>query len=351
MNTSTLLSINKNLEGINIKLGNLDKLDKLDMLESIKEELSSMRYDTMKRISRFENQMQHIDLGVENTITSNVKEFLKDLATQNNMKFTYRMGKNFIKKLTDPFGNKTITDLDGCYILSNNTSNAKYVDKDPVPAMPKSEMQARLEAELQKKKLEIQKATGDKKRQLEAKIKKIIDSKAKLDNANSKAIIQTLLDEMVTNLEIQDTDKHALPNKRYICIIEAKTYLSENEIKDQELKMEELIRYFKNVYLYHRLDTRLAQWTKDFIETNKNINLDFDGIILILGGTYYIESTLVFLNNQLQNKINASIRTRIEELESLENPNKEVEYELEFLKRLDCKCAVVVSDRVVLGEH
>ena len=349
-------SMNKNMESMNKSMESMNKNMTLmnrnmesmnrnitNELHQSRESMDKMRHETMMRISRFENQVTHIDKGVEITITNTVKEFLQNVATKNGMRFTFKMGRSFVKKIVDPQSSKLITDLDGCYILTNTPNNAKYVNTQKTT--DRSNVLMKLESEYEKKKAEMQGATNANKKKLQAKMDKIMKAKDQLASDNIDGVVDQVLDEIITGLELEEADKNPLPSKRYICIVEAKTYMSKNEIEDQGTKMIDLIMYFKNAYLYHKLKPMTSRWSKNFIETNENFNLLFDGIILILGGTHYIESIVMAENDILQKTINAYIDGRKKELADMQM-DPEARYELEFLNTLDCKTFVVVSGRV-----
>lgn len=291
--------------------------------------IDNYRSEIHNNITRLQNQMQHIDKGLELEITNTVSNYLQTIATRYSMKYTYKMGKNFIKKLVTPFENNVITDLDGCYILTNTTSNAKFANSTRLKKhVPRDQLETQLQMYLK----EMQTANVAKKRKLQEKLTKIQKLKAK-DDAE---VIENNLEEIILEMELETVTP--LPNKRYICIVEAKTYLSEDELLQQAAKMERIIEYFKQVYLYHAKEYNKG-WTKEFITTNQQFNLLFDGIILMVGGKYYVESVMMETIDVVQENINKYIENQKESLID--------ETDFEFYNKLDCKCFVVLPDRII----
>jgi hypothetical protein len=255
------------------------------------------------------------------------------------------MGKNFIKKISDPQTSRVITDFDGCYILSNDVRNSKFVNNDK--ASVRTELVNKLESQLSKKKNELLTAETKKKAKIQDKINKTQKALNDLKKMNASKTIDSILNNIILPLELEQVDKHSLPNKRYICIIEAKTYLSENELKDQVNKMIDLINYFRNVYLFHMVKPQpYIAWTKEFRATNTQFNLLFDGIILLVGGEHYVESILKQKLTDCQDMIDTYIQTTIEDLSQYES-DPVAAADIAFLKTIHCKLYMILSKSIV----
>lgn len=91
---------------------------------------------------------------------------------------------------------------------------------------------------------------------------------------------------------LENITVNVLPNIRELVIVEAKSYVKKEYVVDQASKMMDLINYFSDANFFYqcrrdgKLDTakKIEKWTPQFMEMCEKYNLNFSGIVLIIGG-------------------------------------------------------------------
>jgi hypothetical protein len=251
-----------------------------------------------KRFKTLEGHQSNEDLAIEKEITDGAKDFVVSIAQKYDLKFTYKTGRNFISTLSNPIDNKKlITNLDGCYILSTSAANAKVENVKKLNSSVQSNITTKIN--LHSKKL-INSTISQTERKQSLKILK--NTLNMEETARNQKTANKILNEERTSMLSTIILKQP---ERIICIIEAKSYISQEYIEDQKQKMHNLIDYFANANLYYqakkngKLDIiNIAEkWTNNFDKTCKQFNMLFDGIIIIIGGPYSSKIIDVLLAN------------------------------------------------------
>ena len=324
---------------------------------SLTKQFEMIRNDNITRLARVENEIAHIDKSVEIALTNALRKYFEDYATRHNMRFTFKMGQNFIKKLVRPNSNDVITDLDGCFILSNNQRNTQYSNTQNTRAK-RSEMIKHLESELLEKQNLIGKLNAQKADKM----------KCKIDAIQQKLVMFRSAETQVQKEQKQFMQSKIDEKQRFICIVEAKVYVSNDEVEKQQNKMANLIDYFAAVNLYHvaksnnddlNIDSTstLNKWSQNFIATNEQLNLRFNGIIILIGGPNILEEYINLAVEQTNMTISAYIDDRKRNLDDriakLSDNNddkisnyitKELQAELDWLNSLTCEVKFAVPN-------
>lgn len=106
-------------------------------LDEISDKLDKLIQMMNTRFVNIENQLKNQDLSMETELTSGVEEFLESYATQNGFKFCFKTNKNYPSNIREPTNpKKTITNIDGSYILSNDMMNASVSEKSSIIIRP-----------------------------------------------------------------------------------------------------------------------------------------------------------------------------------------------------------------------
>jgi len=269
------------MEQINAKLDNvLLKLDKYT--------------DTMiTRFQTIEGWQGNQDNAIEPELTLGIHKFIRNYATKNGLKYTFKTGRNYPSNLRNPRNaRQRITNLDGSYLITNDQRNSKVEDTNSdKPRNGYFVLQDRISKATQQllkqnSKNEnfrdytpyknLKQHLGD----IEKGVKFVEEEKMYQNNLLTD---KNLLENITINV---------LPNIRELVIVEAKSYVKKEYVVDQASKMMDLINYFSDANFFYqcrrdgKLDTakKIEKWTPQFMEMCEKYNLNFSGIVLIIGG-------------------------------------------------------------------
>lgn len=240
------------------------------------------------RIKNIEGWQANQDLAIEPEVTKGVKSLLEDYSRRNGFMFTFKTGKNYPANLREPTNNKkAITNIDGSYLITSDEKNSKYTNSEFPDKINENYQHEVIEQNVQKamkilNKGEVSQSSKAIKVLKNAENKILSEIEYKKENARRRNIL----------LEVQKTLETKDISIRELAIIEAKSFLKIEYVRDQAEKMMNLINYFSSVYLYYKAkeDGRLEEvriyerWTKNFIELCEKYNMRFTGLILVLGG-------------------------------------------------------------------
>jgi hypothetical protein len=258
-----------------------------ELKDSFAEQFDDLKKVFMDRIKTLEGRSSNGDLSVEPEVTSAAKIYLEKIATKYNLKNTYKAGKNYVSNINEPTNSKkSITNLDGCYILTNSPKNAalqnsfKATITHDVTSIQSNITQMT-------KKINNPQTTPEVRNKLLKKLQ--IQTKAIQIGQNFQKIQKERQNKLQTLQSFSTSNE-----SRFIGIVEAKFFLSKDYIDDQHDKMINLIRFFKATYLYYKsrdsgLLTKISMikgWSKKFITLCEQKNLLFNGIIVVLGGPH-----------------------------------------------------------------
>jgi hypothetical protein len=347
---SAVDKIGEKIENMGDKIDNMgDKI--ISAIDKLDNRFDKLYQLSINRIARIENQQTHIDKGVENLITNSVKDWLKSLATKMGYKLTIKVGNKFLKNLKNPADSGTqLTEFDGCFILSNDVTNTKYADKSHREIRDKKYMSLEKETKTYREKIRMSNAA--KLKPLQDRYQRLLSTKSKLDDE----VIEEEIDKIITQIELQQIESSLLPNKRCICIVEAKTYVSSYEIAGQFGKMMTLLDYFYQVSLLHSVrdnkdqyDIAMAtkRWSQDFIQVNKDFNLRFDGVYLFLGGSYMVESYAKDHVKLANAKLQDAIYNKIISLKTLYEKTQlfDIKHEIDFYENIMANIYLVCGSK------
>lgn len=248
-----------------------------------------------KRLKTLEGHQSNEDLSIEKEISNGAIEKVKSIGQDYKLPFTYKTGRNFISNIAQPYdNNKLITNFDGCYILSNTPTNAKVENIQK----PNLKMQSKIKTNINlhtRTSINIEAKPQDRAKNLELLKKNV---KMIQNEQNAVELLNKQKQSMIATLQ-------TIPIKRMICIIEAKFYVSKEYIDAQKQKMHNLIDYFTATNLYYIAKEQnkfdiinlMEKWTSNFDKTCKQFNMQFDGIIIIIGGPYSSKIIDILLAN------------------------------------------------------
>ncbi len=253
-------------------------------IENLGEKMDKTYETTSNSLTTLQHEYANQNKALEIELTLGIKDFMLDYATKHGLKYSYKTGRNYPKKLKNPRDNdELLTDIDGSYILSNNHTNAKVENTSMHDSMNVL-LNARL-ATLSKKIAHGNMNSAD-------RSKEITHMKKALNKYSS------ITREAKNNADYKDSlgAQNVIQNKRYLVIVEAKQCLSQELLQtDVMKKMKNIIRFFIDVNLYYK--AKIYKWgvgyeffTPEFIQLCETYNLNFDGIVFIIGGSYITEN-------------------------------------------------------------
>ena len=258
-----------------------------ELKESFAEQLYDLKKSFADRIKTLEGRSSNGDLSVEPEVTSAAKKYLEKIATKYELKNTYKTGKNYVSNINEPTNSKkSITNLDGCYILTNSPKNAAL--QNSFKASITHNITSKIQSNITKmsKKINNPQIAHETRNKLLKNLQihtKAIKLEQEFQNIQKKRRDQ-----------LQTLTPSPMNESRFIGIVEAKFFLSKDYIDDQHDKMINLIRFFKATYLYYksRESGRIPEiniitgWSNNFIRLCEQKNLLFNGIIVVLGGPH-----------------------------------------------------------------
>ncbi len=297
------------------ELGN--KIDKLE--ENLSNKLDKIYDATSNSLTTLHNEYANQNKALEIELTLGIKDFLLDYAASQGLKYSYKTGRNYPKKIKDPReNNNLITDLDGSYILSNDRNNARVEN-----AQMKNDMNVLLNARLSilSKKIAHEKMNSVKRSEEIQNMKKALRKYSSItkETTNMSQFKESLGSQNVTE------------NKRYLVIVESKQCLSQALLEEDIWnKMVNIIRFFIDVNLYYKSKiynqdaASFELYTQEFQQLCENYNLNFDGIVFVIGGGYITEN----IKNTFKEacgKFNSYLIKRTHE--SIVNSQKQIKHE------------------------
>jgi predicted nucleic acid-binding Zn-ribbon protein len=280
-----------------------------DKFEKIDKKLDKTLQFSLERITNLENKSVNLDKSVELLVTNSVHDWLKNFATRNEFRMTVKTGSKFIKNWKKYNDDELITELDGCYILTNSKSNVKYSDTDN-KLKEKNKVLESLERQLKKYEslntLDLQKNN---------KLSKLTQKHRELQKELNSAVVDDVLNEILD--EIDDEISEHKPS-RVLCIVESKVFVRNEDIDYQVKKIKQLLDYIFNVKLLNLFEkdkqkinfiSNWKNWNKSFIQVNKSMNLLFEGLLFFIGGNFMVEK-------EIQTKVDEANLSIIEYLKS-----------------------------------
>lgn len=243
------------------------------------------------RTKNIEGWQANQDLAIEPEVTNGIKDLVKEYATKNGYRFTYKTGKNYPANLREPTNSKRlIINIDGSYLVTNDEKNSKVENND----YPKNAQHEIIEQNVQNAMKILKK--GERSGYIDP-LSNSMKAIKTLKNAERKIISEVeykkaLETHRETLLKVKEKLQQKDISIRELFIVEAKSFLKKEYVEAQAEKMMNLIDYFSKVYLYYESekDGRFKEvkehenWTIQFIELCKQYNMKFTGLILILGG-------------------------------------------------------------------
>jgi polyhydroxyalkanoate synthesis regulator phasin len=251
-------------------------------LRDYAEKMNTRDIEYGKRLTTLEGHQSNEDLAIEKEVTDGAIDLVKSIAQKYNLQFTYKTGRNFISNLGSATDNtKLLTNFDGCYILSNSAVNAKVENTKKYNSKPQVSIQAKIKS-LTDKITSPSEPSQIRNKSLTSLKKQVnkIETAQKNKNANIAS------DKTRTSVKESMSQE---PIKRIICIIEAKFYVSSEYINCQKQKMHNLIDYFATANLYYEAKKHnkiIEAWNNNFDKICNQFDMNFDGIIIIIGGPY-----------------------------------------------------------------
>ena len=304
-----------------------------DLKESFAQQISDLKLSFKGRFETLEGRASNSDLAVESEVTSAAKIYLEKLATKYNLRNTYKAGKNYVSNIYEPTNTKkSITNLDGCYILTNDSKNTALQNSF------KASITHNIIPELQSKITQITnrinnpKTTSNNRNNLLKALKtqtKAIEQGHKFQNFQRERRYQ-----------LKTLTPSTMIESRFIGVVEAKYFLSKDYIDDQNDKMINLIRFFKATYLYYKSreigileNIRIIKgWSDNFTKLCEQKNLLFNGIIIVLGGPYKSKKINEWFD-EMKNKFNITFNEEKElslNRVQLDNPSTDHNFMYKF---------------------
>jgi polyhydroxyalkanoate synthesis regulator phasin len=286
---------------------NIDELSKTlnehtiknyNTLRDYAEKMNTRDIEYGKRLTTLEGHQSNEDLAIEKEVTDGAINLVKSIAQRHHLQFTYKTGKNFISNLVSAYdNNKLITNFDGCYILSNSAANAKIENIKKNNTKTQASIQSKIKS-LTGKITSLSETSQLRNKSLTYLKNQVNKIETAQKNKNAENSLRQTLN-IVSNIVSQE------PIKRIICIVEAKFYVSSEYINCQKQKMHNLIDYFATANLYYEakkhgnFDTinQIENWTTNFNKICTQFNMNFDGIIIIIGGPYSSKQIKFLLDN------------------------------------------------------
>lgn len=267
----------------------LDKLDKLDKLEEKIDVVLKFIKRTDARLLTLEGSSKNLNSATERELTQGIKRSLEDYATRHGLKRTIMTGKSFPRNLRSPTDStQLITEMDGCYILSNDESNA---DLEDFIKSSNSIMDVNSRIKLTQYALKNLKSNSYTRSVKLNELKKLLKhEKYPFDSKKHLEGISKQLRDIHDNIRVM-----SLEAKRYIVIVEAKNPLGKENVEQQQSKMRDLIEYFCTINYYYYAKERdmlervskMEKWGDHFLSLCERFNLKFNGVILVIGGPNY----------------------------------------------------------------
>lgn len=309
-------------------------------IKNVDKKISILLKSSLERMDNLENKSRNIDNSVELLITNSVKKWLKDYASKHGFRMTIQAGNKFIKYWKKYYNDELITELDGCYILSNDKANVKYSNEN-TKLKSKNKVYESLEKELKK----YESMYLDK--QKTEKLSKLRKKHQELKHEINNTVVDDVVDELLNDLESEVIEN---TSSRVLCIIESKLYVRNEDVTDQVDKIKLLLDYIFNVKLFKHFEneplklkfiSKWKNWSDTFLKINKTYNLIFDGILLFIGGSLMIKEDIQRNVDAANLTIVEFIKNKITKIEDELDNDVFYEFnqmELEFYKYVLLSC-------------